>query len=220
MRRMPICNRKAPSSRKNRVSHCKKAVLPVPFHDAEDIAELGAAAFLHMLPSREGAQRLGALLFINARGEPLEFAYNRIELMQNMLWRAADQQQAAARRLALSLFEAVTLVPALLLCRADVIGPHLFGAADGLSLCIPVGRLAAADESVGYLGSEEQVVVETIDDNGECHDTHLFWTPAPPSGAAATLFEKLVARNLLLEPFTRAEKGLREVYGEQAGARL
>ncbi len=188
--------------------------MPIQFHDAEEITELGTAAFLHIAPSTRDAEWLGALLFINARGEPLEFAYNRVELMQSVLWRTRDQQQAATRRLALSLFEAVTLTPSLLLCRAENIGPHLFGVAGGLALCLPVLRLASAGELVGYLGSEAQAVAETIDENGECQETHLFWTPAPPSGAAATLFEKLLARNLLLEPFTRADKGLREVYGE------
>lgn len=192
--------------------------MPIQFHDTEDIAELGCAAFLHIVPSAAHAsQRLGALFFLNARGEPLEFGYNRIELMQSVLWRAADQEQAAARRLALTLFNASTLTPSLLLCRADVIGPHLFSGG-GLGLQIPVVRLATARDLVGYSGSEAQAVVESVDEFGECHDTYLFWTPAPPTGAAETLFNKLVERYLLLEPFARAEKGLREVYGELVGS--
>src|SRR5260370_23478262 len=96
--------------------------LPIPFHDAEDIEELGAAAFLHVeQPAPGSPERFGALLFINARGEPLEFVYNRIELMSDVLWRPTDRARALLRRLAATLFHEATLVPAVLLCRAHAI---------------------------------------------------------------------------------------------------
>lgn len=189
--------------------------MPIPFHDAEDIEELGAAAFLHVesLPS-DGDQRFGALLFINARGEPLEFVYNRVELMRNILWRASDREQAAVRRLALTLFQASTMAPSLLLCRAHVVGPHLFADTGQIKLEIPVGRIATATEAVGYTTSESAETVSTADPAGQSTETHVFWTPAPPTGAPADLWTRLVDRGLVLEPFDRAGRGLREVFPE------
>jgi hypothetical protein len=189
--------------------------LPIPFHDAEDLEELGAAAFLHVEQLRPGSpERYGALLFINARGEPLEFAYNRVELLSNTLWRPLDRAQAAVRRLALSLFRECSLTPALLFCRADVVDPHLFGPTGQLMLEIPVGRIATATEAVGYVGTEQQATVETADGNGQLQEAHLFWSPDPPEGTSALLFNRLSERGLLLEPFERAAKGLREVYAD------
>ena len=101
--------------------------MPITFHDTDEIAHLGTAAFLQIAPPLPGdEQRYGALFIINARGEPLEFAYNRLELQHATLWRALDREQAAIRRLAITLFDAVTLAPSLLLCKADVVGPHIF----------------------------------------------------------------------------------------------
>jgi hypothetical protein len=193
--------------------------LPIPFHDTEDIEALGAAAFLHVeQPAPGSPQRYGALLFINARGEPLEFVYNRIELLSDVLWRPVDRSRSAVRRLAVTLFHEATLTPALLLCRADAIDPHLFGPTGHVALTVPVGRVATAAEAVGYAGSEQQERVETADSSGEILETHVFWTPAPPDGAAAGLFARLAARGLLLEPFERAGKGLRELYGDPLGS--
>ena len=195
--------------------------MPIPFHDTEDIEELGAAAFLHVESlASDSDERFGALLLINARGEPLEFVYNRIELMRNILWRPADREEAAARRLALTLFQAATIVPSFLLCRAHVVGPHLFGEAAQIKLELPVGRIATAPEAVGYTGSESMETVTTADAAGESSETHVFWTPGPPTASAADLWARLVERGLLLEPFERAGHGLREVFGDpiEAGA--
>jgi hypothetical protein len=137
-----------------------------------------------------------------------------VELLQHVLWRALDREQAAIRRLAVALFEAATLTPALLLCRADVVGPHVFGPAGGLALSIPVARLAPAGTAIGYSGGEAHDLVEAADEHGECLETHVYWTPDRPAGPACELFDRLVSRGLALEPFARAQDGLREVYGD------
>lgn len=190
--------------------------MPIPFHDTDEIAQLGNAAYLHVAPG-EGALRCGALLIINARGEPLEFAYNRVELLQTSLWRGIDREAAAVRRLAMSLFDAATLTPSLLLCRADVVSPHVFGAASGLAVHLPLVRLAPVGTLMGYAGSEAHAQVETVDQHGECLEVELFWSPHPPTGTVAELFARLVERGLLLEPFDRAQQGLCEVYPELRG---
>lgn len=194
--------------------------MPISFHDADEVSELGHALFLHVSPASE-SEWLGALLFLNARGEPLEFVYNRIELLSDVLWRPADRERAAIRRLAMTLFSAATLSPTLLLCRANVVPPHLFGAGGQIELGVPVGRIATPREAVGYGGSEQQQNVavprDAPDDDpepdAERSEVHLFWSPAP-HGEAAELFSRLAERGLLLEPFERAARGLSEVYGE------
>jgi hypothetical protein len=75
--------------------------VPIPFHDVGDVEELGSAGFLKLEPFvGENQVTVGAvagLLVINARGEPLEFAFNRVELRHPMLLgRAACSMPPAA----------------------------------------------------------------------------------------------------------------------------
>ena len=53
--------------------------MPIPYRDADDLNEVGIAGYLKIEPSSVGSGYLGALFLINARGEPIEFTYNRIE---------------------------------------------------------------------------------------------------------------------------------------------
>jgi hypothetical protein len=115
--------------------------VPIPFRDADELAELGAAAFLKLEPTAEGGY-VGALFLVNARGEPLEFAYNRIETPHAFLWRAADLPRHARRKLTASLLGFCARTPRLLLCLAAEVGSELF--AQDLRLSIPVGRIAQA----------------------------------------------------------------------------
>jgi hypothetical protein len=194
--------------------------MPISFHETEDMEALGVAAYLHVeQPTSTSPQRYGALLFLNARGEPLEFVYNRLELLSDVLWRPIDRARSAVRRLAVTLFHEATLTPALLLCRADVVDPHLFGPTGQITLGVPVGRIATTEEAVGYAGGEQQETVETADSNGEIVETHIFWSPGPPVESPAELFARLARRGLLLEPFERAGKGLRELYGDPLGSK-
>jgi len=74
--------------------------VPVPFRDEADPDRFGSAAFLRIVPADDGDAVLGALFLVNARGEPVEFTYNRLEIVQRFLWRADDLRRHAARRLA------------------------------------------------------------------------------------------------------------------------
>src|ERR1051325_11650422 len=55
------------------------AGVPIPFRDQDERDEWGTAAYLRLTldPDRPGYR--GALFQINARGEPVEFTYNRVE---------------------------------------------------------------------------------------------------------------------------------------------
>ncbi len=182
--------------------------MPVPFQDAEDLETLGAAAFLKIEGAGDGAGYRGGLFLINARGEPLEFAYNRVELPETSLWRRADLRRHAERTLATSLFAVCARTPRLLLCLAEEVDSELF--CQDVRVEIPVARIALPLAAASYAAGEVEETVE------EPEPLHLFWFPAPPAPDTMErrLFDRLRTRGLLLEPFDRAATGLREVYDE------
>lgn len=182
--------------------------MPIPYRHDDDLEHLGSAAFLRIEPE-QGAYR-GALFLIDARGEPVEFAYNRIEVMQRFLWREDQLRRHATRRLAASLFEICPRVPSLLLCRADEIDAEVFG--DDIQLSLPVARIADEAAVVGQTAAEEREVI------GEAGSVQLFWAGSPPAADSAerVLLAELVRRGLLAEPFERAAVGLAEVYGDSS----
>src|SRR6266566_2648710 len=100
--------------------------MPIPFRDADDLAELGTAAFLKVEAARDGSGYRGALFLINARGEPIEFAYSRVDVVHSFLWRAGDLGRQARRTLTASLLGFCAHVPRLLFCLADEVGSELF----------------------------------------------------------------------------------------------
>jgi hypothetical protein len=180
--------------------------VPIAFRDADELESLGSAAFLRVLPLQGGAGYLGALFLVNARSEPVEFSYNRIDVPQRFLWRPQDLRRHVVRRLATTLFEICPRVPVVLLCRADEVDAELF--TDDVRVAIPTARVAEGEALVGQAaGEEREVIVEE-------RPVQVFWggTQPPDDAPARRLVGHLAARGLLLEPFERAAIGLREVY--------
>ncbi len=175
--------------------------MPIEFHDAEAVERLGFAAFLRL--EIVGDVAYGALLFVNARGEPQEFVFNHLELLNEVLWRGADREMGAGRRLCASLFASATLAPRFLLFRAEV-AAALWSEAGGISLHIPAGAVTRATEN-------EDGAFETFDGEGEVIWTRVEWSFGAPEGE---LFGLLTQRGLIWEPFERAGAGLREAFGE------
>jgi hypothetical protein len=185
--------------------------VPIPFRDADDIEALGSTAFLKLERSENGAAYLGALLLINARGEPLEFTYNRVDLPQTFLWRAADLRRHAERTLTVSLLSLGGGTPRLLLCLADEVGHELFS--QDIEVAIPVGRIGRVLGLAGSIEGETHALPEAPE------PMHIFWYPEPPAEGSVErrLFERLGSHGLLLEPFERALIGLHEVYAGEVG---
>jgi hypothetical protein len=180
--------------------------MPIPFRDLEEHEGLGSAGFLRFLPREEEGAYLGTLFLVNARSEPLEFSYNRIEVPQRFLWRRQELRRHVVRRLAASLFEICPRVPGVLLCLADEVDAELF--TEELRVEVPVARLAEEATLVGQAAEEEREVM------AEERPVQVFWIGGqPPEEAPARrLVAHLAGRGLLLEPFARAALGLREVY--------
>ena len=186
--------------------------MPVPFRDAEDVAELGAAAYLKIETDPDRRVYRGALFFINARGEPLEFAYGRVEAPNTFLWRKDDLRRYASRKLATSLLETATKAPSLVICLAEEVPHELF--CIEIHLSVPVCRLASSLKPTPHSSQETEAAVEALG------PLHAFWFPGkPPAGSLEDrLLARLAGHGLLLEPFERASVGLREVFSDEASA--
>jgi hypothetical protein len=180
--------------------------MPIPFQDQEDLDGLGTAAFLLLEASTEPVGYRGALFQINARGEPVEFTYNRVETPNTFLWRPADMRRAALRRLTASLFTLCPRVPRLIFCLAAQTPPELL--TQDITTTVAVGRIARTLET--------PVPPEVPEPTDNQEAPHLFWYPAPPADDTPerALVQALIRRGLLLEPFARASSGLDELFGE------
>lgn len=180
--------------------------MPIPYRDADEISDLGIAGYLKVQHIEKGNGYLAALFLINARGEPIEFTYNRIETPHTFLWRQDDIRRYATRKLTISLLSLCPKTPRLLLCLVEEVGSELF--CQDIRLAIPVGRIARAIEAVPFAATESQDRIETD------KTMNLFWHPArpPEDSVELKLLRELVIRGLLVEPFERALIGLREVY--------
>ena len=181
-------------------------LMPIPYRDADDLEELGTVAYLKIEPLPDDAGYLGALFLINARGEPIEFTYNRIDTPQTFLWRLEDLLRHVSKKLTASLFSLCPRTPRLLFCLAKEVASELF--CRDIQVSIPVCRLARTNEVVS---PSEAETAETV----SCSEPlHAFWFPGKPAedSLELRLLDLLTARGLLLEPFDRAATGLREVY--------
>lgn len=185
--------------------------MPIPFRDTDDIAELGEAGFLTICPLASADGYEGALFIVNARGEPLEFTYNRVQTPHPFLWRKEDIRRHAHRRLTASLLSACPAIPKVILCLAEEVGSDLF--CQDMEMSMPVCRIAPGSAVVSIAAAEAQEA------SGEQDSVNLFWFPRPPDDAAVErrLVQELSRRGLLTEPFDRAKKGLDEVYAVSVG---
>jgi len=183
--------------------------MPIPYHDADELNDLGIAGYLKIQPAQEESGYLAALFLINARGEPIEFTYNRIETPHTFLWRQEDIRRHATKKLTASLLSLCPKIPRLMFCLAEEIGSELF--CQDIQLSIPVCRIAPAIKAIPYAATEIQ---DTIEAEGPMN---LFWHPGRPADDAIELklLHELTVHGLLTEPFERALVGLREVYPEK-----
>lgn len=179
--------------------------MSIPFRSASD-EDSHAAAFLRVIRDEAGGYD-GALFVMNAKGEPLEFVYSRIDTPRTLLWRRHDLSRRAARELTISLFTATTSRPLVIFAKADEVEPGFF--VTEIETPVATCRVASQMASVS-IGADEQG--EDLDAEG----LHLLWTSGSPEDGSAerALVESLQSAGLLTEPFERAEAGLREARGE------
>jgi hypothetical protein len=186
--------------------------MPVPFRDDDDVDELGSAGFFKLERTVDGDGCLGALFVINARGIPLEFAYNRVTVPHAFLWRSADLRRFTERRLAASLLSVCTHQPRLFLCLADEVDAAVF--AEDIRVDVPVGLVSP---SLAPPSRVDVLTGEILDQAGGPAD--VAWLAGPPraDSPGGRLFDALRAHGLVCEPFDRASLGLREAYASLPG---
>src|SRR3977135_3053492 len=147
--------------------------MPIPFSDVEDRDTLGSAAFLKLERSSDDACCLGALFVISPRGEPLEFAYNRVRVPHPYLWRQPDLRSYTERRLTTSLLSVCSQQPRLLVCLANEVSTSLFS--QSLQVEVPVVRVSELPPSRRRVDPATGEVFEDEDVQPQ-----VTWQPAPP----------------------------------------
>lgn len=179
--------------------------MPVPFRDLRDDDNLGLAGYLRFISEEDGRGLRGALFLVNARGEPIDFAFSRIEVPSSFLWRPGEARRHAVASLASVLFEACPKPPCLLMALADEVHPRVF--TEDIVVDVPLCRIAEGD-TVRYAEDE------TVEDLS--NTLHLFWLRQPPDEGttARVILHALQSRQLAIEPFDRAAVGLEEAFRE------
>jgi len=178
----------------------------VPYRSLLDEDERNVSgAFFRALPVDPNTH-VGGLLLIDARGEPVEFTYNRVAAKHRFLWRERDLKRAVSRELLASLLDPCPKSPSAIFCLAREVEPEIL--LEDIDIQKPVARVPDANESIGVAGEEEHERLEATS------SVQLFWVRGRPSDAtpAHRLVERLASRGLLLEPFERVVAGLREAY--------
>jgi hypothetical protein len=170
--------------------------VPIPFHNDEALDALGAAAFLVIRAvSKEPHTYIGGVFLINAIGEPLEFAFNRVELIPSVLWSGVDMHRAATNRLIHTIFEAINLTPKILFILSDSVAHYSLESFEPLKFDIPAVAVTSSTEESTSPAS-------------------VIWGPIAPDPEESRLYELISSRGLLFEPFLRTQAALREVYRE------
>lgn len=182
--------------------------MAIPFRTLDTVAP-GTVAFLRVIAFPEGGGYDGVLFVMSGDGEPVEFCFSHVQTPRTALWRAGDLVRRASIELTRSLLQVCSASPAVLFVRADEVGPDVFES--GLLVDIPVCRVASSLELAPASPREHEEMPTGT-------DLHLFWFPHPPvePGVARVLADRLIATDLLTEPFERAEAGLREVKNEES----
>lgn len=166
--------------------------MPIPFSDLTSNDSSATAGYLKFLPLAAKNTWLGALFVMNIRGEPVEFTHARVCPPNRLLWRADILRLRCQASLSTALFKACPVAPDIILCQAEVTSPELF--TEYLQLKTPVVQALLCEQS-------KKAAARWVSDPG-------------PGSPALSILERITKRNLLLEPFERAETGLREVYEE------
>ncbi len=179
--------------------------MPIPFRDLREEDGLGLAGYLRFISEDNGRGIRGALFLVNARGEPVEFAFSRIDVPASFLWRIGEAKRLAVASLAVALFQACPKVPSLLLALAAEVYPQLF--TEDIALEVPICRIADAEDIPHAISETTETLSSAL---------HLFWVKKPPGegSLARRLLDALQTRQITTEPFERAARGIDEAFRE------
>jgi hypothetical protein len=170
--------------------------MAIPFHDLRSDDSNALAGYIRFIEEAEQRGIRGALFIVNARAEPVDFTFSRGDVAASFLWRPGEARRQAIASLAVALFSACSKTPVLLLARADEVHPQVFS--EDVRIEIPLCRVA--------VGSNQ--------DDQPTGETQLYWLDGQPAtdSRARQLLDALGSRELLLEPFERAARGIDEAF--------
>lgn len=165
--------------------------------------EVGLAAYLRLPDSRgDDGEVHGALLVINAIGEPVEFCFAALEPPTSVLWRPEDIDRRIAATLTRALFDECGAQPRILLGLAAEVDATLFrvDVRPAIAACRVIPG-DPADIVEGEMATE--------------HGPRLIWAGDRPGAGTPEreLLNRLINNDLLAEPFTRAAAALTEALG-------
>ncbi|GAC1470234.1 MAG: hypothetical protein PVSMB7_20760 [Chloroflexota bacterium] len=173
--------------------------MSIPFRSFA-VEEAGLAAYLRILSTLgDDGQTHGALLVVNAIGEPVEFCFAALQPPTGALWRPEDLSRRTAATLTRALFEECGAQPRLLLGLASEISSVLFRL--DVSPAIAACRVIPGnppDISEGEMATDQ--------------GPRLIWAGERPGldSPERQLLNRLINNDLLTEPFIRAEAALAE----------
>jgi hypothetical protein len=173
--------------------------MTIPFRSFA-IEEAGLAAYLRVLRAfGDESETRGALLVVNAIGEPVEFCCAALQPPTSALWRPEDLRRRAAAALTRALFEECGSQPRLLLGLAAEIDSVLFrvDVRPGIATCRVVPG-NPVDITEGEMATDQ--------------GPRLIWVDERPGrdSPERQLLNRLINNDLLAEPFIRAEAALAE----------
>jgi hypothetical protein len=173
--------------------------MSIPFRSFA-IEEAGLAAYLRVLSGLgDHAEMHGALLVVNAIGEPVEFCFASLKPPASPLWRDVDLKRRAVATLTRSLFNECGAQPRLVFGLASEIDPTLFrvDVSPAIAACRVIPGISTGI-SEGEMATDQ--------------GPRLIWAgerPGPES-PERQLLNRLINNDLLAEPFVRAEAALAE----------
>lgn len=167
--------------------------MPIPYRHPPKTSSHQCAAFLEVVWVQEKHTFYGALLLIDAKGQPLEFIHNTLTAPSGFLWPADQVRSIGIAELCHSLFKACSLEPLILLSTSNIGTPEYCKSV--IAPAIPFAQIVRAD--VHKIFSINWI-------NGQ-----------PTSGSTAyMLMEDLRSNGFISEPFNRLHNGLAEMYPE------
>ena len=133
----------------------------------------------------------GAVLLLDGRGLPLEFVHNRLVPPFGLLWTEPDVSRQVIIALSHSLFDACRREPDLLLCLPALGSPDFCRVE--IAPVLPFAQVIPPQEDI---------------------PAGIVWVNEPPAAGMRgyLLYQELLRRDALFEPFERLRKGLSEIY--------
>lgn len=177
--------------------------MPIPFRHLDEDGPVGMAGYLRFIDESNNKGIRGALFIMSTRGEPLEFAFTRIDVPGGVLWRPNQARHRSVSLLARALFESVQNSPDVVLSLAEETPPTVF--TEEIGLLSPLCRVTTEDMQTPAPSEEAQ--------NLSPHLT-LYWVNGlpQPGETPAIVIEHLNRHGLLVEPFDRAALGIQEAF--------